>query len=269
MEPDLLRRDIGASLHHQVFSVLRSGILSGRSPVGSYLPSEDALTREFGVSRATIRRAMQSLESEGLIDRKQGRGTRVVSSGSSALPMSQHMRKFGDPLENSTVRILDFGQASPPPDVADALDLAAGDSALKITRLRVDSNGSPLRLLTNYLPNSIAGSFSADDLVSRTMLEALRLHGFDCFRAEDEFGAVLADGSMAMLLDVRIGAALLEYRRIFFDQQRRPICHQLTLLPERTRMRQVIEADADIPLSPEVAVGKLASRPHKAEGEEG
>jgi DNA-binding GntR family transcriptional regulator len=66
---------------------------------------------------------------------------------------------------------------------------------------------------------------------------------------EDEFIAVLADQATAVMLDVRIGAALIESKWFFFDQARRPICHQLTLMPpDRTRFRQVIEADADMPL---------------------
>jgi GntR family transcriptional regulator len=243
-----LRRDLGASLHHQVFSVLRSGIVSGRYPMGSYLPGEDVLTRDFGVSRATIRRAMQSLELEKLIERKQGRGTLVIYSGVGVLPMSQHMRRFGDPNENSSVDVREFGYVLPPPDVAGDLGVEPGEQVLRTVRLR-SAKGVPLRILINHLPRAIGTHFRAEDLIANTMLEALQMYGVACFRVEDEFSAVLADQATAVMLDVRIGAALIESKRLFFDQARRPICHQLTLMPpDRTRFRQVIEADADMPL---------------------
>src|SRR5262245_35412097 len=72
-----LTRRLGASLHHQIFLVLRDQILSGRFGAAELLPTEDDLTRLFGVSRITVRTALARLESSGLIRRRQGVGTFV------------------------------------------------------------------------------------------------------------------------------------------------------------------------------------------------
>jgi len=257
VEDDLLQRDLGSPLHHRVFSVLRSGIMSGRYAEGSYLPGEDALTRQFGVSRATIRRAMQSLEGQGMVERRQGRGTRVIWRAPSLAPLARHRHHFGNPEDGTTVDVLEFGLTVPSADAAEALDLAPGEQALRIVRLRKIGD-TPLRLLTNYLPPDMAADFTREEFVRLTMLDALLAHGYACYRVEDEFGAVLADHDTAMTLHVQIGAALIDSRRVFFDRSRRPICFQLTLMsPDRGRVRQVISADTDSPLPPGTAHGLL------------
>lgn len=257
VDNDLLQRDLGSPLHHRVFSVLRSGIVSGRYADGSYLPGEDVLTRQFGVSRATVRRAMQSLEAQGLIERRQGRGTRVTYLAPVREPMARHRHRFGNANDGTTVKVLEFGLARPSAEVAEALALEPGEQALRIVRLRSEGD-TPLRLLTNYLPSVIGAAFTPEDFIGHTMLDALQAHGYGCYRAEDEFGAVLADHDTAMALHVQIGAALIEHKRVFFDRARQPICCQLSLIsPDRTRIRQVIEADTDIPLPPGTAHGLL------------
>ena len=70
-----LSRRLGAPLHHQIFLVLRDQILSGRYASSQLLPTEDELTRMFGVSRITVRTALAKLKESGLIERRQGVGT--------------------------------------------------------------------------------------------------------------------------------------------------------------------------------------------------
>jgi GntR family transcriptional regulator len=148
---ELLQRDLGAPRHHQVFSVLRSGIMSGRYTPGSYLPGEDTLTLEFGVSRATIRRAMQSLEGEKLIERRQGRGTRVVYDDG-ACHVARHMGWFGDPVQEMETMLLSFDTVPASPDVARELGMQPGGEAVRLVRLR-SANREPLRVMTSYLPD--------------------------------------------------------------------------------------------------------------------
>src|SRR5690348_11827498 len=69
-----LNRHPGASLHHQIFLVMRDQIVSGRYGAADLLPTEDDLTKLFGVSRITVRTALARLESSGLIRRRQGVG---------------------------------------------------------------------------------------------------------------------------------------------------------------------------------------------------
>lgn len=68
-------------LHQQVAAALRQRLAAGEFPPGSALPSELALQQEYGVSRATIRHALETVQREGLLQRQAGRGTYAAPSG--------------------------------------------------------------------------------------------------------------------------------------------------------------------------------------------
>src|SRR3981189_2283671 len=73
----LLKRRRNIPLHHQVFLVLQDGIAERRYAPGEALPGEEELAKLFGVSRVTIRAAMETLDALGLVERRQGVGTFV------------------------------------------------------------------------------------------------------------------------------------------------------------------------------------------------
>ena len=65
----------GTSLHHQISTLIKDGIATGRYRPGDQLPTEEQLCQAHQVSRVTVRRALQSLEQQGFIQRQAGRGT--------------------------------------------------------------------------------------------------------------------------------------------------------------------------------------------------
>jgi DNA-binding GntR family transcriptional regulator len=91
----------GASLSRQVLDVILDAIRQGSFPDGR-LPTEDRLSQDLGVSRTTVRRALQSLEQLGLIERRPGRGTRLRHHGNrellalhGLLPFPTMLRELG------------------------------------------------------------------------------------------------------------------------------------------------------------------------------
>lgn len=70
-----LDANLGLPLHRQVTEVLLSQIANGQFLVGDRLPTEEALCRQFGISRVTVRLALKELENDGLLERSPGRGT--------------------------------------------------------------------------------------------------------------------------------------------------------------------------------------------------
>ncbi|MBV9510801.1 MAG: GntR family transcriptional regulator [Caulobacteraceae bacterium] len=241
-------RDLGASLHHQVFQVLRSGIMSGRYGDGDYLPGEEALTEMFAVSRATIRRAMLSLEQEGLIERRQGRGTRVVWQGRGEpvkLSLSSHLDRIDLLNTRSSVKPRSYELVSPPDAPLAALGLAPSELAYRLVRLR-RSEGRPLWMMVNYFPAAIGEALRTTDFACTTIYDALAEAGRPCARAEETVGAVLADPEVAAEIDIKVGAPLLELSRLMLDAAGAPLAWQLTLIPpERRKLRLVIEPDED------------------------
>src|SRR5580692_7287115 len=81
-------------LYHQVYSVLAQRISDGTYAQGTRIPTEEELTVEFAVSRATIRQAIAELARVGTLHRQQGRGTFVVDTG--MFPMGHRVRGSAD-----------------------------------------------------------------------------------------------------------------------------------------------------------------------------
>ena len=89
----------GTSLHHQISTLIKDGIAGGRLMPGDRLPTEEALGREHGVSRVTVRRALHSLEQQGLIERRVGNGTFVSDSArvlNLPMPLTDYMQQVAE-----------------------------------------------------------------------------------------------------------------------------------------------------------------------------
>lgn len=216
--------------YHQIYLVLREQLHEGRFEHG--LPGEFALMEEFGVARVTIRRALQQLATEGLIQREPGRGTR---------PLANHTRKpeaaaapgqrahLSGLLENlvsmglrTTVRVLSVETVTASSAVAESLQLRAGAPVQKAIRVRSTKAG-PLSHITTYVPDSIACKFGRRELAKKPILVLLEESGVKVGRAHQTISAKLADAEVARHLDLAVGSALLAVRRLIYDDQERPI----------------------------------------------
>jgi GntR family transcriptional regulator len=240
-------RELGSSLHHQVAAVLRSGVVSGRYAVGSFLPGEPALTAMFGVSRATIRRALLSLEQEGLIDRQQGRGTQVTADGrrpDAPVSLSSHLDVVNPDDREYSVAVRSFELVAPTAAVRVALGSPDGERAWRLVRVRT-RGGRPEWIMINHFPLAVGEKLRDAPFERTTIFNALKRAGYVFDRAEETIGATLADHETAAEIDVKVGAPLLELSRLMLDGEGAPIGHQLTLVPpERRKLRVIIQADA-------------------------
>jgi GntR family transcriptional regulator len=134
---------------------------------------------------------------------------------------------------------------TPPYAPREALGLAAGDVAWRLTRLRAHE-GRPLWMMVNYFSATIGERLRAAPFERTSIFNALRHAGHACLRAEETVGATLADPEVAAEIDVKVGAPLLELSRVMFDAADRPIGYQLTLVPpERRKLRLLIQVGED------------------------
>jgi GntR family transcriptional regulator len=197
---------------------------------------------------------MLSLEQAGLIERRQGRGTRVIRPaprGPVPPSLSSHL-DAGYAEAGSSMRLKAFEEIAPPEVVREALELAPGAPAWKLVRVR-EGAGRPLWLVHNYFPGAVGAALQQVRWSRTTLFDALRRVGFPCLRAEEIVGATLADPEIAREIGVKVGAPLLELSRVMLDIHERPIAYQLTLVPpERRRLRLNIAPGERGP--PEVSV---------------
>lgn len=221
-EPDLstrllrgLDRSSPVPLYFQLSKELRAAIDDGTLRTGSRLANEIHLADRLGLSRPTVRRALQELVDSGLLVRRRGVGTQVVHPHMSR-PMA--LTSLHDDLirsgQNSTTRVLEHRIAPGDPDVTRTLGLPAGAMVLTLRRLRL-AGGEPMAILNNHLPAALAPD--PDRLATDGLYQCLADQGVHLRVAHQSVGARLATTAEARLLHERPRAALVTMERTAFD----------------------------------------------------
>lgn len=238
-----ISRTLGTPLHHQISAVIKDGIATGRYRPGQRLPTEDRLCALFSVSRITVRRAMQGLEEQGLIERRQGDGTYVAQSAavvSLQTQLGSYMEQVAESRALSEPRLESFETADPPPFVRTALGLAQDEQAMRLVRLRVRGT-LPILHSTAWLPLDVGGRFKRADIPRYALSELMARAGFPYGRIEATAAASLADPLIARSLQVAIGSALVDVHRVAYDRNGRPVEYQNVLgPPDRYQLRVAI-----------------------------
>jgi GntR family transcriptional regulator len=229
---------IGTSKTHALYLLLKERIVSGELAAGERLPGEPQLATAHGMSRVTVRRALDGLARDGLIRRRAGSGTYVRTRErpkqltGDLTNMLAHLATMGRETE---VKLLAFGYVTPPPAVAGALSMEADEEAQHAVRVRMIA-GAPFSHLTTYVPGRIGRLFSEQDLAETPMLALLERSGVIADRAEQTISATLAAPDAAAALGVEIGAPLLSLVRVVRDRHGNGIEYLAALYrPDRHR----------------------------------
>lgn len=211
--------------YYQVYQILLQKIVSDEWEPGDLLPTEKDLQEQFDVSRATVRQALDMLVNEGLIYRQRGRGTfvaePVIEQGlSRIISFTEDMRQRG--LEPGT-RLLEVSLNPATEDVAEQLDVSAGEELAYIKRLRL-ADDKPMSLENSYLVHRYCSGVLESYDGSQSLRALLEMEfGLRLVRARQTIRAVIATGELAKQLDIDLGAPLLYIRRITYDATKRPV----------------------------------------------
>ena len=149
------------SKSRQVYIALRERITRGFYDQNGGLPGEQTLAAEMGVSRVTLRRALASLEEDGVIDRRRGAGTFLNASGKPApitVDLADALSQLAAMGASTQVRLLGFGYEEAPADVAEALGLPRGAMVQRSVRCRL-LNEQAFSYLVAYVPEAIGRAF--------------------------------------------------------------------------------------------------------------
>lgn len=206
-------------LYDQLVDILTEKIEHEYRP-GDLLPSERELSKYYGLSRTTVRLALQELERLGLVVRQHGRGTFVADRSVQATNLSQtysftdQMREMG---RDPSTTILEFAEIDADKNQAEKMRVRMGDKLFKIERLRC-ADGMPMMVERTYMP---VRKFMS---LNRTMLEHASLYTVieQVFHekirvAEEEFFASIARPADAHLLGIGEGAPVLDLVRTTYD----------------------------------------------------
>ncbi len=209
-------------LYYQVATRIEEAIRSGKVPAGSRLENEVALSERLGLSRPTIRRAIQDVVDKGLLVRRRGIGTQVihgeVARQVELTSLQEDLVRLG--RRPSTTLLL---KEVVPADaiMAKHLTVDAGASVLHIRRLR-STDDTPLAILENYLPEDFL-DLSSDDLTQYGLYQVLRARGTTMRVANERIGARKATKEEGALLDLDKGGAVLTMNRTAYDNSGRAV----------------------------------------------
>lgn len=190
---------------------LAERIKSGTLAPGDALPAERKIADRYGVSRVTVRRAMEELVTDGLIDQRQGAGTfvskRLQQPLSILTSFSEDVRARGM-VPESVFLNRSTGIASP--EEAIGLGLKPGEPVSRISRLR-KADGLPLAVENATL---VRVALPDPEAVTDSLYHVLEGTGSRPMRAVQRLSAVAVDARTAELLDVPVGSPGLSMLRV-------------------------------------------------------
>jgi GntR family transcriptional regulator len=215
-------------LYLRVETVLAGEIADGDLKVGDQLPTEDSLIVRFGVSRITVRRAIQNLVSRGLVEIRRGKGTFVA-----APKITQELIELSGFVEDMhalgrkpTARVMGKDIVTADATVASQLALTKGERVVRIRRVRL-ADGIPLSFDETYLPLEIGKKIITNNLKVEPIFSLLeRKYNVPLIEAEYKLDAVAAETDVAAALKVKPGSAIFRIERTSYSTDRRPVDYE-------------------------------------------
>lgn len=197
------------------------------APKGSKLPSEPKLAQQLGVSRATLREAMRTFESQGLLRRRQGLGTfvvvptQVIDSGLEILEsIETQAEKAGLDV---TMGDYEINRILADAEQAQKLQIQKGDPVIRVNRA-ILTDDAPVAYLVDTLSENI---LSADILKANftgSVLDLLIQFGDPPLSiSKTEISAIHAPADVAKALDIQRGDTLLLLKGLLFNEEGNPI----------------------------------------------
>lgn len=223
-----INRHAHIPLYAQLEAILRRQIADGLLKPGDALPTEAELEHRYGVSRITVRAALESLTKDGLLERHPGRGTFVKASQvepwSCLTSFTEQMLRQG---RNPRTKMLKLRVERPHTHIAAALQLSPPEEAVTVERLRLVDE-APAALMRAYIPHRFVRGISRRDFAStgkeQSILYVLeRRYGLAISEGEETTAPVSLKQPEAGLLGLQEGAPAIYKACVLHNRQGEPV----------------------------------------------
>ena len=204
--------------------LVRKNLASGSWPPGYMIPSENELSREFGISRMTVRSVITKLVQEGLLFRIPGKGTyvseqKIVAKSLSYAGIREQLEQMG--YEVST-QLLDTTRELGSEKLCNIFGLPQGTYFLKILRLRF-LKGEPLSIHTSYIPADLCPGLEHQDLINDQLCHLMSSKfGLVRKHTQETLESVASNAEEAQLLHIHEGHPLLLLEDTIFGENNKP-----------------------------------------------
>ncbi len=213
-----LQRENSMPLYLQMVERIRSQILSGELKAHEQIMTEKELSEQYGVSRITVRNALDVLTEEGLLIRKRGKGTFVA--GKRMTRSLNTLMSFTQSCEQQDIRpgarFLAADIIDATPEDIRVLDLQGDDKVLRIKRIRC-ADDAPVLIEENHFPRRYAYLLSED--LSGSLYETLKRHGVNMHMGTMRMAVDYASREDANTLEVKENDALLLIHDVGYDAE--------------------------------------------------
>lgn len=209
------------ALYYQLMDIIIEKIETGELKENDQLPSERELCELYGISRATVRQAIEELEKEGYIYKHHGKGTFVSPKKFKQdllkfYSFTEEMKKLG---KVPSSKVLDFKIEPCNEKVAEKMNIKAGEKVYKFTRLRL-ADGQPMILETSYIPFNRFPGIERSDLEKEALYDIFTKRFNATFtKAEESFQPVLTREHEAHLLQYFKGSPSMMIERKTYERE--------------------------------------------------
>jgi GntR family transcriptional regulator len=211
--------------YHQLKEIIREQIVGGDLKPGDVIPSERELSERYGVSRMTARQSIVELTNEGLLYRRQGKGTfvawpKIAQQLTALTGFTEDIRARG---QRPGTRVLEVGMVPVDGAAALRLQVPTGQRVVRIYRARL-ADDEPLALEQSLISFFGCEKLLDVDLVGTSLYGLLESQfGLPPIEADQELEAGLATTEHAGLLGIAVGSPVLLLRRTTYTERRQPI----------------------------------------------
>jgi GntR family transcriptional regulator len=235
----------GIPLYVQLEEIFTGRIESGEWPVGQLIPNELQLCDEFQVSRGPVRQALDQIVRNGMLHRKQGRGTVVLPAKTDSRPAD--FFSFTTLIERNGqrpgMRLLTLEVVAAGATAGRPLHLAPDEAVFQIRRLRL-ADEEPLILESVYLPQAICPGLTADEVASASLYQTLReRYGVGLVSSTQYLEPSVANDFEAEVLGIERRAPVLLLTNIAYASRQRPVVFSKAIM-RGDRVRYYVELTA-------------------------
>jgi GntR family transcriptional regulator, N-acetylglucosamine utilization regulator len=241
---DGLSADSPIPLYHQLEVAIRELVLAGELKPGAPLPTEIQLQEEYGVSRSTVRKAIDELERAGLIVKRHGVGTFVAEPGSNTFKClssftAEALREGREP----GTTILDFEVAPGKQPGTSRLRLGSDDEVVFVKRLRL-LDGEPVYVSYAYIAGRLVPDLSPAAFngggIDQSLYHLIQSHyGVSLAEGEEVTTAVEADEEVARIFGLNPGSPVVKESCLLRNRAGIPVVYEEAVwgLPQVIRIR--------------------------------
>ncbi|BAN06184.1 transcriptional regulator [Levilactobacillus brevis ATCC 14869 = DSM 20054] len=214
---------VSSPIYIQIHNDIKRAIEAGKWAVGDRIPSERELSRNFDVSRMTLRQAIQTLVDEGILERQVGSGTYVANQ--KVQEKMSGVTSFTDLMltqgKQPTSKTISYHVMNPSLSEAEKLKLNEDDQVLRMERIRYGDD-VPICFEVATVPEKLVDGLSKKEVTSSLYRALEDKKQLSPGKAQQTVSAMSASERIAEYLSIKRGDAILRLRQVTYLQDGTP-----------------------------------------------